>query len=91
MIERVAREIARASALDDGKERSTANDFTDAVWEDFVPVARAVLVAMRDPTDSMIQTSSSDGGRIWRMMIDAELTVIGDHSQVAVSSARASA
>ena len=87
MIERVARVIARASALDDGKEPATAEDFTDAVWEDFVPAARAILAAMREPTEPMIdagyKTDHASGleGRAdigprlaWSAMIDAALS-----------------
>lgn len=73
MIERIAREIARASALDKGKDWNTANDFTDAVWEDFVPAAIAVLAAMRDPTEAMIAASVDHGEHGWQCMIDAAL------------------
>lgn len=73
MIERIAREIARASALDEGKDWGTANDFTDAVWEDFVQAATAVLATMRDPTDAMIKAFVDHGEHGWQCMIDAAL------------------
>ncbi len=59
VIERVAREIARALAVDGGKEAATADNYTDAVWEDFLPAAFAILTAIREPDTRMAALGGS--------------------------------
>lgn len=85
MVERIAREIARHTALDEGKEPGTADNYTDHVWRDFVGAARAVLTAMREPTDEMVDVGydadpDDDGDMapksVWKAMIDEALSEI---------------
>lgn len=75
MVERVARVICAQFG-----ERSP--DFIDKRWHLQIPVARAVLEAIREPTEAMvgagydcpiIDYDGQDPKEVWQAMIDAAL------------------
>ena len=73
-LERAARALAEV----DPQGRGTQ------YWRDYVPDARAVLTAIRDPSEGMADAGSKaaayhgeDGRPVWQAMIDAALSEDG--------------
>ena len=74
MIEQVARTLCR----DDGHPEDTMFEGRP-LWESYRGTSRAVIAAMRTPTDGMMRAALrynvlSDADRTWPPMIDAALT-----------------
>lgn len=66
MIEKVARAMCEA---DNGAGY-------DARWDFYIPMAKAAIHAMRDPTEAMLDAGHSQtdfAGDAWQSMIDAAL------------------
>ncbi|WP_091738861.1 hypothetical protein [Phenylobacterium immobile] len=43
-------------------------------WRAYVPVARAAIKAMREPTEAVLEVDEWTGGDLWRLSIDAALS-----------------
>jgi len=71
LIERVARVLAGAahSSNADGNQAS-ASEEVDAVWQDYLNQALAVLRTMREPDQAMVAVGDEDA---WSRMIDVAL------------------
>jgi hypothetical protein len=72
-LERIARALC---ALDGHPEDATMN--AKPLWQDYLPEARTVLRAIREPDDRMIEAADSQPcsigtAQLWRAMIDAAL------------------
>lgn len=72
MVERVARAICLADGLDDGLSNAFAVQKTDREWGEWVPLARAAIEAMREPTPEMVEAGAGYH-EAWPFMIDAAL------------------
>lgn len=84
MVERVAKALWENSQLKPyhviDVAPATAVPESGPDWQRFVPVAREVIKAMREPSDAMVSSglpvADMDSGHpedIWRAMIDAAL------------------
>lgn len=78
MIERVAREIAKADATVNGQFDDT--EMGDIFWDEwkhlYIPMPRAAIEAMREPTRAMHEAGLTTAGmpsNTFRDMIDAAL------------------
>lgn len=60
MIERVARAICRAGGKDPDETMIELGGVRTPMWDAFVPIARAAIEAMREPTEAMVAAMGSD-------------------------------
>ena len=82
MVERVARAICLAHAIDSGYSRGCAEASVDVEWKAWVVEARAAIAAMREPTEEMVDAGWQTSDDVvwmalkeaWPAMIDAALT-----------------
>lgn len=87
MVERVARAICRSFTSSDF-EGDNIERIVEAEWQDWLSEARAAILAMREPTNEMVQAAIRadplscdipDGGAedvykpVWNAMIDTAL------------------
>ncbi len=81
MLERVARLVAIQVAQHCGKDGLTSTSFSNAAWTDYRDDARAILSALRDPTDAELgraiqvrdQSSWHAHRSFWNAVIEAAL------------------
>lgn len=73
MVERVARALGRhqVSTMAAAAPPSDIDRHIDQNWQAWVPMARAAITAMREPTDAMMVTHNAYD--VWPKMIDAAL------------------
>ena len=86
MVERVARAIYVAYAIEEGSPPDVANADADFHWPFWVGEARAAIAAMREPTEKMVRAGEKEfiasdvaccmepAEDCWQAMIDAALT-----------------
>lgn len=60
MLTRMARAMAYAWYLDDF-EPEEAKKASDSEWSEFVPIARAALEAIYEPSEAMLEGASQNG------------------------------
>ena len=76
-IERIARVIAAEALSGNAQgEDASASGMVDAVWQEEVERARAVLKTLREPTPEMVQAGQGAGSspaEIWSAMVNAAL------------------
>lgn len=80
-LERIARVIAAEalSANGEGQDVSAAGS-VDAVWQEELPRATAVLKTLREPTPEMVdagRAAGSDPAQVWNAMVRAALESAG--------------
>ena len=63
MIEKMARAICEAQALDPDMKCYDGDDGTWTLWEEFQTQAKASLECLKEPTDGMKQVVSANWGR----------------------------
>lgn len=82
-VERIARVIAAEALSINGEgEDVSAGGAVDAVWEQEIPRAMAVLRTLREPTPEMVEAGRAAGGdpaQVWNAMVRA---VIGQEETV---------
>jgi hypothetical protein len=82
MLEKVARAMCLADGLEEGLSEPCAIATAEQEWRDWLPIARAAIAAMREPSTEMVKAAyaAGDPGEQawpdieWRAMIDAALT-----------------
>lgn len=76
-VERIARVIAAEALSANGEGRdSSAGGEVDAVWEQEVQRAVAVLKTLREPTPEMVEAGRGAGGdpaQVWNAMVRAAI------------------
>jgi hypothetical protein len=75
-LERVARAIARAVRARYETQSASPLPWIEEDWEPYLPLARAALTELRDPSDAMLAAVPIRLGpaKTWRAMIDAILS-----------------
>lgn len=85
MIERICRTLAREEYAEAFVRPEALQEFIDSEWGGYTPMARAVLAAMREPTDGQtehgqaaldytpIKDCEQQAKQVWGAMIDAAL------------------
>jgi hypothetical protein len=78
IVERVARAICRATYRS-SVNASEIDEVVNAYWADWIPEARASILAMREPTLEMVEAgrikycTKEQTRRLWAAMIDEAL------------------
>lgn len=84
-LERAARALARFSVQSEAHFPYISKTEAERSWQAYVPQAKAVLEAIREPSEAMVRLGGcrmDDGGDsdavlVWQAMIDAALTETG--------------
>jgi hypothetical protein len=80
-LERIARVIAaEAFSINGEGDDASASGSVDAVWQEELPRATAVLKTLREPTPEMVdagRSAGSDPAEIWNAMVRAALASAG--------------
>jgi hypothetical protein len=82
LIERAARALARRSCPPGGEAQFpyvSADEWEAKHWRDHIPAARAVIEAIREPSEGMVRAGHGhsltiNAGYLFKAMIDAALS-----------------
>jgi hypothetical protein len=59
MLEKVARAMCLADGLEEGLSEPCAIATAEREWRDWLPIARAAIAAMREPTLEMVEAADA--------------------------------